>query len=165
MTPGLYIADIHDRFSLEIKDSGWEERKTSPEGLQDEEPTLQLNRIADTEQRVIIDTGPTGPSLSDTQLLPDLTSLQVSPPMPVTVGGTTGFQVDLAPSKSADLNVPVIPDAKYELAPGHTYRLIVTQRPMDQESGVKLILISAPTSSWEAFSPLADGLVQTLRFD
>jgi hypothetical protein len=51
MSPGTYVADIHDKFSLDIKDTGWQEARTLPEDLQDEEPTLLLNRIADPNQR------------------------------------------------------------------------------------------------------------------
>jgi hypothetical protein len=165
MAPGLYVADIHDKFSLEIKDSGWQEAGTHPEDLQDDEPTLFLNRTADPNQRLFVDTGPTGGRVSDTQLLPDLTGLQVGPPTAVTIGGTTGFQVDLVPTKSMELSVPVVPETGYQLEPGNTYRLIVTQFPMGDESGIKLILISAPTSAWSAFLPLADAVVQTLRFE
>jgi hypothetical protein len=165
MSPGFYVADIHDKFSLEIKDTGWQQAVTHPEDLQDEEPTLFLNRIADPEQRLFIDTGPTGPSMSDTQMLPDLTSLQVGPPVAVKIDGTNGLQVDLAPSKSMELNVPVAPDVGYQLEPGHTYRLIVTQLPMGDESGIKVIWISAPTAAWSAFLPLADAVVQTLVFE
>ena len=78
LSPGFYVADIHDRFSLEIKDPGWQEALTHPEDLQDQEPTLLLSRIADPDQRVMVDTGPTGPSYGDTQLLPNVTSIQVT---------------------------------------------------------------------------------------
>jgi hypothetical protein len=164
MSPGFYVADIHDRFSLEIKDPGWQEGRTNPEDLQDQEPTLLLNRIEDPNQRLMIDTGPTSGSVSDTQLVPDLTSLQMGQPAAVKIGGTTGFQVDLAPTKSMELGVPIVPDTGYQLEPGHNYRLIVTQLPMGDESGIKVILISAPTAAWNTFLPLADAVVQTLKF-
>jgi hypothetical protein len=165
LSPGFYVAEIHDRFSLEIKDPGWQEARTNPEELQDQEPTLLLNRIADPNQRLMIDTGPTGASVSETQLLPDLTSLQVGPPAAVKIGGTTGFQVDLSPSKSMELSVPIVADTGYQLEPGNNYRLIVTQLPMGDESGIKLILISTPTTAWSTFLPLADAVVQTLQFE
>jgi hypothetical protein len=165
LSPGLYVAEIHDRFSLKIKDPGWQEGRTNPEDLQDQEPTLLLNRIADPNQRLMIDTGPTGPNVSDTQLLPDVTSLQMGPPAPVRIGSTTGFQVDLAPTNSMELSVPVVPNTGFQLEPGNTYRLIVTQLPMGDESGIKLILISSPTAAWSAFLPLADAVVETLQFE
>ncbi|TME69102.1 MAG: hypothetical protein E6I48_16110 [Chloroflexi bacterium] len=165
LSPGFYVADIHDRFSLEIKDPGWQEALTHPEDLQDQEPTLLLSRIADPDQRVMVDTGPTGPSYGDTQLLPNVTSIQVSSPVAVKIGATTGMQVDLAPSKSMELRVPFVPDTGYQLEPGHTYRLIVTQLPMGDESGIKVILLSAPTAAWGAFLPLADAVVKTFRFE
>ena len=163
MAPGLYVAEIHDRYSLEIKETGWQEAGTLTEVQQDEEPTLLVNRSADPEQRVMIDTGPTGPA--GTTLLPDLTGLQIGPPAPVIIGGTTGFQVDLVPSKPTELNLPAVPETGYQLDPGHTYRLIVTQLPMGDEAGVKVILIAAPTPAWSAFLPQADALVKTLRFE
>jgi hypothetical protein len=165
LSPGPYVAEIHDRFSLEIKDTGWQEGRTNPEDLQDQEPTLLLNRSADPTQRLMIDTGPTGPKVNDTQLLPDVTSLQMGPPAPVSIGSTTGFQVDLAPTNSMELSVPVVPNTGYQLEPGNNYRLIVTQLPMGSESGIKVILISSPTAAWSAFLPLADAVVQTLQFE
>ena len=75
------------------------------------------------------------------------------------------MQVDLAPSKSMELRVPFVPDTGYQLEPGHTYRLIVTQLPMGDESGIKVILLSAPTAAWGAFLPLADAVVKTFRFE
>ena len=107
MAPGLYVAEIHDRYSLEIKETGWQEAGTLTEVQQDEEPTLLVNRSADPEQRVMIDTGPTGPA--GMTLLPDLTGLQIGPPAPVIIGGTTGFQVDLVRSKPTELNLPAVP--------------------------------------------------------
>ena len=164
LSPGLHVAEIHDRFSMEIKDPGWQEARVNPEDLSDEDPTLLINRIADPNERLIIDTGPTGESVSDTQLLPDLSSLQVGSPTAVTIGGTTGFRVDLAPTKSMELSVPLMPGVGYQLEPGTTYRLIVTQLPMGEESGIKVILMSAPTSAWSTYLPLADAVVQTLKF-
>jgi hypothetical protein len=164
MSPGLYVAEIHDRFSLEIKDAGWQEANTLPEDLQDVEPTLFLNRIKDPNQRLFIDTGPTSPTVAEGDLMPDLTGIQISSPTAVDIGGTTGLQVDLAPSESMELNVSIIPDTGYQLEPGNTYRLIVTQLPMGEESGIKLILISAPTAAWTAYLPIADRVVQSLRF-
>jgi hypothetical protein len=164
MSPGLYVAEIHDRFSLEIKDTGWQEANTLPETVQDVEPMLLLTRIDDPNQRLMIDTGPTPPNVDERDLIPNLTGIQVSSPTAVNVGGTTGLQVDLAPSVSMELSVPVIPDTGYQLEPGNTYRLIVTQLPMGEESGIKLILISAPTASWNTFLPIADQVVQSLRF-
>jgi hypothetical protein len=164
MSPGLYVAEIHDRFSLEIKDTGWQEANTLPEVLQDEEPTLFLNRIEDPNQRLFIDTGPTPSTVAEGDLMPDLTGIQVGSPTAVNIGGTTGLQVDLAPSQSMELSVPVVPETGYQLEPGNTYRLIVTQLPMGEESGIKLILISAPTASWTTFLPIADQVVQSLRF-
>jgi hypothetical protein len=96
--------------------------------------------------------------------LPDLADLQVGPPAPVKVGNTTGFQVDLAPTQSMELSVPVVPNVGYKMEPGNNYRLIVVQLPMGEESGIKLILISSPTAAWSSFLPLADAVVQTLRF-
>ena len=165
MTPGLYAADIHDRFSLQIKETGWQEAETRAEDLQDEEPTLLLSRTADPDQRLIIDTGPSGASVGTTEVLPDLTGLQVGAPTPVTIGGTTGLQVDLAPTTSTKLSVPVMRGTGFQLEPGNTYRLIVTQLPMGDESGIKLILIAAPTTAWTSFSSVADAVVQTLQFE
>jgi hypothetical protein len=164
MSPGQYVAEIHDRFRLEIKDAGWQEANTLPENLQDVEPMLFLSRIEDPNQRLIIDTGPTPPKVDEGDLMPDLTGIQVSPPTAVNIGGTIGLQVDLTPSESMELRVPVVPDTGYQVEPGNTYRLIVTQLPMGEESGIKLILISAPTASWTTFLPIADQVVQSLRF-
>jgi hypothetical protein len=35
---------------------------------------------------------------------------------------------------------------------------------MGEEAGIKLLLISAPTASWTTFLPIADQVVQSLRF-
>ena len=164
LPPGHYVADIHDAFSLEIEDPGWQEARTNPEDLQGAEPTLTLSRVEDSNQRLMIDTGPSGASVSDDQLLPDLTSLQVGPPTAVEVGATAGLQVDLSPTESTDLSVPVAGGAGYQLEPGNTYRLIVTQLPMGDESAFKVVVISAPTADWSTFLPLADKVVQTLQF-
>jgi hypothetical protein len=164
MSPGLYVAEIHDRFSLEIKDTGWQEGNTLPEDLQDVEPMLLLTRVEDPNQRLIIDTGPTRASAGEGQLMPDLTAIQMSAPTAVTIGGASGLQADLAPSKSMELSLPVVPNTGYQLEPGNNYRLIVTQLPMGDESGIKVMLISAPTSSWTTFLPIADRVVQSLRF-
>jgi hypothetical protein len=101
--------------------------------------------------------------VDDALLLPDVTSIQISPPTPLNIGRATGFQVDLAPDKSMERRVPVVPDTGYQLDPGHTYRLIVTQLLMGEESAKKVILISAPTAAWSSFLPVADSVVQTIR--
>jgi hypothetical protein len=70
--------------------------------------------------------------------------------------------VDLAPTT---LERVVIDGAgSYDFQAGHRYRLMALQLPMDQDSGIKVIIIDAPAADFDAFAPLATTVLQTIKF-
>lgn len=163
LTPSDYTAAIHDAFTLTIADAGWQEER-GPVGTNDE-PTVILSRVDDPAQRVVIDTGPTREVLDPTDIssmLAGLASAQASAPVPATVGGANGLQVDLAPT--AVLEAPIGEVGTYAFQPGHRYRVMALQLGMGQESGQKVIIVDAPTGSFDAFLPSATKVLSSLQF-
>ena len=164
---GTYRVDIHDAFGLSVPDAGWIEL---PQPI-DEEPTLVLARADAPDQRVIIDSGPTGAILDDAEL-PHLLDLAVavgaSAPTPVDVGGAVGNQVEISPTEANRFALgeadTVGVAGTVEIEPGKTYRIAALQVPYDQESALKVIVIAAPSGDFEAFAPLADSLLETVKF-
>jgi len=162
LTPGALRADLHDAFELVVSDEGWQEERAPAS----EEPSVVLSRIEAPEQRLTIDIGSTGALLDDAALLALLAGaapLQTGEPVAASVGNATGYQVELAPTAAAEFAVPGAGPIVVE--PGHRYRLFALQRPMDQESGIKVILIDAPTDEFATFETTAAGLLDTLTFD
>lgn len=164
---GPYRVDIHDAFSLTVPDAGWIELPQPT----DEEPTLVLARADAPDQRVIIDSGPTGAILDDADL-PHLLDLAVavgaSAPTPLDVGGAVGNQVEISPTAANRFALgeadTVGVAGTVEIEPGKTYRIAALQVPYGQESALKVIVVSAPSEDFEAFAPLADGLLDTVQF-
>ena len=163
LPPGPYKADIHDAYTLTITDPGWqEERFATPE---EDEPTVILSRSDAPDQKLSIDTGQTSGLLDDAgvaALLADVGTLTMGPPRTAQVGAATGLQVDVAPTEARDVRVPGA--GTYTLTPGHRYRLMALQFPMGQESGIKVIILDAPTATFDTFAPLADKVLQSLKF-
>lgn len=163
LPPGEYTAGIHDAFMLTIKDAGWQEERG--EGPSVMEPTIILSRIDAPDQRLLIDTGQTSQLLDEAAmaaLLDGTAAFQQGAPSPTEVGGASGFQVDLAPTEAGTISVRGA--GAYELKPDHRYRVAALQLPMIAESGIKVIVIEAPTAGFDAFAPLADAVLQTVRF-
>jgi hypothetical protein len=165
--PGPYQVDIHDAFSLTVPEAGWVELPTAPE----EEPTLVLARADAPDQRVIIDSGPTGGILDDAGLL-HLVDLPVaagsSAPIQVSVGGASGYQVEISKDYPGTITsagtIGLGRAGAVDLEPGSAYRIAALQVPYGQESALKTIVIAAPSGDFEAFATLADGLLETVRF-
>jgi hypothetical protein len=132
---------------------------------EEDEPTVILSRIDAPDQRLSIDTGQTSVLLDQAgvaALLAEVGTLPLSPPAAAKVGAASGLQVDVAPTEARDVTIPGA--GTYTLTPGHSYRLMALQYPMLEESGIKVIIIDAPTASFDAFVPLADAVLGTLQF-
>jgi hypothetical protein len=163
LPPGDYSAAIHDAFTLSIADSGWQEERSAV--AIDDEPTVVLTRTDDPTQRLSIDTGPTSVVLDPTAvegMIGAAAAFQSSAPVPATVGGANGYQVDLAPTKTERIAIGDI--GTFDFEAGHRYRLMVLQLPMGQESAQKVIVIDSPAASFDAFAPLASKVLETVQF-
>lgn len=162
LPPGEYKADIHDSFTLTIPDAGWQEIRA--EGVSFEQ-ALVLSRVDAPDQRLVIQSGPTGLRLDDAAMaamLDHTTAIQVAAPSAAEIGGAPGFQVDLAPTERGTVLVGGAGGVDVEA--NHRYRLAALQQLMDQESALKIILIDAPPAGFDSFAPLADAVLHSLKF-
>ena len=171
LPPGVYRAAIHDAYTLTIKDTGWQEERSATPA--EEEPTVILSRTDAPDHQLSIDTGHTGSLLDDAgmaSLVAGTATFQMSAPLAVHVGTAdkilgvaSGFQVDLAPTEARQVTVSGA--GTYTFKPGHRYRLMALQLPMLEESGIKVIIVDAPTASFDAFLPLANAILQAVHFE
>ncbi|HEY8167297.1 MAG TPA: hypothetical protein VIF84_01160 [Candidatus Limnocylindrales bacterium] len=153
MTPG------HDAVALTISDDGWQEEFAI------DETSLVLSRVDTPAQRLTIDFGDTGPLLDDSDLAAALTptfAYKAGEPGHVTIGGTSGFAVDLAPTEAVSISIPGA--GAYDLQPDRRYRLGVLQYPMGEESVIEVILVEAPTADFEGFAPIVDAILRSAEF-
>jgi hypothetical protein len=171
LSPGLYRAAIHDAYTLTIKDTEWQEER--PGTPAEEEPTVILSRTDSPGQQLSIDTGQTGNLLDVAgmaSLVAGTATFQMTAPLAVHVGTAdeilgvaSGFQVDLAPTEARQVTVSGA--GTYAFKPGHRYRLLALQLPMLADSGIKVIIVDAPTPSFDAFLPLANAILQSVHFE
>ena len=163
LSPGRYTVAIHDAYTLTIEDTGWQVEPSATPA--EDEPTVILSRTDAPDQRLSIDTGHTSgirDAAGMASLLAGTATFQMGAPSAAHVGTAAGFQVDLAPTEARQVSVSGA--GTYVFNPGHRYRLMALQLPMDQESGIKVIIVDAPTATFDAFLPLANAILQSVQF-
>jgi hypothetical protein len=91
--------------------------------------------------------------------LSTLAGVTAEPPVAATVGGFAGQRFDALTTAAQLVVVPGLSD-RYELEPNDRVRIYV----IDVRSGTVTVIIEAPSAEWNAFLPVADAVVASLRF-
>ena len=160
---GSYEAEVHDRFGLSIPDAGWQEERASADEF---ETRIVLSRVDDASQRLTFLSGTTGP-MTPAAIDPGsfaIPGYKASGPVAITIGGTDAVSLVLRPDGATSGAAVTIEGRSIPIEPDRRYRFTVARIPMGEEAATLIMVTEAPAAAFDAFAPLAEGVLESIRF-